>query len=177
MRPDDGIDAVLRRHREAGATVQPGEPVLEVGDLSAVVAVLHLGEDEIAALPRATAAVGGAPVAIRAVRAAAVADAQSRKRPVEIELDAAAGGGREVLVTLALPDPAGCLLVPAALVRADLDGRFVRATDGRTLRVTVVRSGGEGLLAVLPTPDLRAAALAPPDERTTGRPDDRTTLP
>lgn len=158
---------VLRRLREAGAVVQPGEPVLEVGDLSAVVATLHLGEDEIAALPRAVATVGGAAQAIRAVRVADLADAQSRKRVVEIELPRAAGGGREVLVALPLPDPNGAVAVPSTLIRADLDGRFVSTSDGRSLRVTILRTAGEGLVAVLPTPDLLAATLAPADGRTT----------
>jgi hypothetical protein len=158
---------VLRRLREAGAVVQPGEPVLEVGDLSAVVATLHLGEDEIAALPRAVATVAGAAQAIRAVRVADLADAQSRKRAVEIELPGAAGGGREVLVALPLPDPNGAVAVPTALIRADLDGRFVRTSDGRSLRVTILRTVGDGLVAVLPTPDLLAATLIPTDDRTT----------
>lgn len=153
---------VLRRLREAGAVVQPGEPVLEVGDLSAVVATLHLGEDEIAALPRAVATIAGAVHAIRAVRVADLADAQSRKRAVEIELPGAAGGGREVLVALPLADPNGAVAVPSALIRADLDGRFVRTSDGRSLRVTILRTAGDGLVAVLPTPELLAAALVEP---------------
>jgi hypothetical protein len=142
--------------------VQPGEPVLEVGDLSAVVATLHLGEDEIAALPQATAAIAGTVHAIRAVRIAQVADGQSRKRAVEIELPGAAGGGREVVVALPLPDPNGAVTVPNGLIRADLDGRFVRTSDGRSLRVTILRTAGDGLVAVLPTPELLAAALVEP---------------
>jgi hypothetical protein len=153
---------VLRRHREAGAVVLPGETVLEVGDLAAVVVLLHLGEDEIAALPRAVATVGGAAQAIRAVRVADLADAQSRKRLVEVELPGSAGGGREALIVLSLPDPAGALAVPSALIRADLDGRFVRTADGRTLRVTILRQAGDGLVAVLPSAELAAAELIAP---------------
>lgn len=160
---------VLRRHREAGAVVQPGEAVLEIGDLSAVVATLHLGEDELAALPAATVTIGNRQVAIRAVRTAEVADAQSRKRQVDIELDGAAGGGREAAIVLRLPDPAGALAVPAAFIRADLDGRFVRTADGRSLRVTVLRAVGDDLRAVLPSDDLRAATLVGPDDRTPPR--------
>jgi HlyD family secretion protein len=153
---------VLARHREAGAVVQPGEAVLTLGDLSAVVVTLHLAEDEIAALPRAVASVGGATLAITAVRIGELADAQSRKRPVEVELPGAAGGGREALITLALRDPAGALVVPEGHIRAALDGRFVRTSDGRSLRVTVLRTAGDGLLAVLPTPELATAELLPP---------------
>ncbi len=153
---------VLRRHREAGSVVQPGEPILEVGDPTAVVATVHLDEAEIAALAQATATVGGSIFPIQAVRSSALADAQSRKRPVEIELPGAAGGGREVLVTLRLPDPSGALAIPTALIRADLDGRFVRTDDGRSLRVTILRSTGDDLVAVLPDPALLSAALVPP---------------
>lgn len=149
---------VLRRLRETGAVLQPGEAVLEAGDLAGVVVVLHLGEDEIAALPAATASVGGTSLPIVAVRAAQSADPATRKRPVEVELPGAAGGGREALFVLRLPDPAGALLVPEALLRAEPDGRFARTADGRRLRVTVLRAG-EGGVAVLPTPELAAAAL------------------
>lgn len=153
---------VLARHREAGAVVQPGEAVLTLGDLSAVVVTLHLAEDEIAALPRAIASVGGTALPIRAVRIGELADAQSRKRLAEIELPGTAGGGREALITLTLPDPSGALAVPEGHVSAALDGRFVRTSDGRSLRVTVLRTTGDGLLAVLPTPELAAAELLPP---------------
>jgi multidrug efflux pump subunit AcrA (membrane-fusion protein) len=153
---------VLARHREAGAVVPPGEAVLTLGDLAAVVVTLHLAEEEIAALPRAIASVAGATLPIAAVRISELADAQSRKRPVEIELPGAAGGGREALITLTLPDPSGALVVPEGHIRAALDGRFVRTSDGRSLRVTVLRSAGDGLLAVLPTPELATAELLPP---------------
>ena len=153
---------VLRRLREAGAVVLPGEPVLEIGDLSTVVVTLHLAEDEIAVLPAAQVVVGGQPVAVRAVRITEQADALSRKRPVDIELDGSAGGGREALVMLRLPDPSKALAIPSALIRADLDGRFVRTGDGRTLRVTVLRQAGDGMLAVLPDEALAGATLVAP---------------
>jgi len=79
-----------------------------------------------------------------------------------------------VLVALPLPDPNGAVAVPITLIRADLDGRFVRTSDGRSLRVTVLRTAGDGLVAVLPTPELLAAGLVPVDDQTTGRPDGRT---
>ncbi len=153
---------VLRRMHEAGAVVQPGQAVLEIGDLSTVVVTLHLAEDEIAALPAAQVVVAGQPVAVRAVRIADQADALSRKRPVEVELDGAAGGGREALVMLRLPDPAKALAVPATLIRADLDGRFVHTSDGRSLRVTVLRQTSDGMLAVLPDEALAGATLVAP---------------
>jgi len=80
----------------------------------------------------------------------------------EIELPGTAGGGREALITLTLPDPSGALAVPEGHVSAALDGRFVRTSDGRSLRITVLRTTGDGLLAVLPTPELAAAELLPP---------------
>jgi len=150
---------VLRRLREVGAVVQPGEPVLEIGDLSAVVATLHLSEDEITVLANAQVLFGGLPVAVRAIRTTEYADAQSRKRPVDIELPGSVGGGREVLVMLRLPDPSGALIVPAALVRADLDGRFVQASDGRSLAVTILRTLPDGMLAVLPDAALAGSTL------------------
>lgn len=153
---------VLRRHREAGAVVQPGEPVLEAGDPAAVSVLLHLGEDEIAALPAAVATVGGRTWPVLAVRVPEQADALSRKRPVELELSGAAGGGREAVVLLSLPDPLGALAVPAGLLRGGADGSQARTADGRLLRVTVLREAGPGLLAVLPTPELAAAELVAP---------------
>jgi hypothetical protein len=153
---------VLRRLREAGAVVQPGEAVLEAGDPAAVSVLLHLGEDEIAALPEAVATVGGRTWPIAAVRVPEQADALSRKRPVELELPGAAGGGREAVVLLSLPDPLGALAVPARLLRGGPDGSQARTADGRILRVTVLREAGPGLLAVLPTPELAAAELVAP---------------
>lgn len=152
---------VLRRLREAGAVVQPGEAVLEAGDLSTITALLHLDEGEVASLGSAVASVRGVVHPVLAVRPTAQADPLSRKRPVEIELPGAAGGGSEVLLTLRLPDPAGALTVPEAFIRAELDGRFVRCADGRNLRVTVLRAA-DGGLALLPTPELLAAELVRP---------------
>lgn len=152
---------VLRRLRETGAVVQPGEAVLEAGDLSTVTALLHLDEGEVASLGSAVASVRGVVHPVLATRATGLADPLSRKRPVEIELPGAAGGGNEVLLALRLPDPAGALTVPEAFIRAELDGRFVRCTDGRNLRVTVLRAA-DGGLALLPTPDLLAAELVRP---------------
>lgn len=152
---------VLRRLREAGAVVQPGEAVLEAGDLATVTVLLHLDEDEAAGLATAQARVRGALHPVLAVRSAGQADALSRKRPVEVELPGAAGGGNEALFALLLPDPAGAVTVPADFIRAELDGRLVRTRDGRNLRVTVLRAA-EGGLALLPTPELLAAELVRP---------------
>lgn len=152
---------VLRRLREAGAVVQPGEAVLELGDLAAVTVALHLDAAEVGALPAAEASVDGGRLPLLAWRAADTADPVSRKRAVEVDLPGSAGGGREAIIALRLPDPAGALVVPAAFVRADLDGRQVRTRDGRSLRVTVLRADPGGL-AILPTPELLAAELVRP---------------
>ncbi|MDW8373659.1 MAG: HlyD family efflux transporter periplasmic adaptor subunit [Planctomycetota bacterium] len=152
---------VLRRWREAGSLVQPGEPILEVGDLSALVVTVHALPEELPALPTAEATVEGRRFPIQAVRIGLLADAQTRKLPVELELPAAAGCGREAVITLRLPDPLGAVLVPKRAILADLDGRFVTGRDGRRIAVRIVRELGEHC-AVLPSAELLASELLLP---------------
>lgn len=152
---------VVRRWREAGSVVAPGEPILELADVAAVLADLQLSPEELAALPGASVEAGGQRWAPIGWRVRPLADPQTRRLPVELELPGAVGSGREVQVRLALPDPLGAVLVPAAAVLADRDGRFVRTRDGRRLPLTVLRAL-DGALAVLPTPELLAAELTIP---------------
>jgi multidrug efflux pump subunit AcrA (membrane-fusion protein) len=148
---------VLARLHEPGAMLAAGTPVLRLADVSRLVLVARLDEEELGDLRRRAAAApltlrfaGGAtaPAAVR--RIDVQYDAASRKRLVELVVDGAAApeasGGLQAELTLVVPDPSGGLAVPAACVQWRIEQPWVRLADGGERPVQILRRDGERVI-------------------------------
>lgn len=141
---------VVARLQEPGAMVAAGTPVLRLADVSRLLLTLRLDEAELADLRRRAGAgalavrfTGGATAAATLRRVDVQYDVVSRKRLVELVIpgNAApeASGGLAVEVVLAVPDPAGGVTVPAALVQWRIEQPWVRLAEGGERPVVVLR--------------------------------------
>lgn len=149
---------VVERLREPGAMVAPGEPILRLADVSELVVQVRVDEAELAALRKqaemerlAVRFPGKAePVSARIRRVDVTYDPVSRKRLVELAVSGAAApeasGGLAIELELAVPDPSGGVIVPAALVEWRLEQAWLRGSDGKELPIVPLRRTSDGLV-------------------------------
>lgn len=141
---------VLSREVEPGMMVSPGQPLLELADVSTLSIHARLSEAEVRAL-RAI----GAKIPVEFVHANE-SSAQARlhrvdvdhdpvtlKRVVELRLPGSsapeASGGLEVAFRLRVEDPTGSLRIPEPFLEQRLERYFVHLRDGRRLPIVPLR--------------------------------------
>lgn len=145
---------VIKRHVEPGKWVNAGEPVLEVGDYSRLVAPFALSMGEFQALKTAQQS-GGLKVTLpdlqtelpaKLIRVSPAFDDQSRKIHLELELSEglpAHRGGLRVDLSLNIPTRSGAVLVPQSALQQRYEQYWLKRSDGNEIPVVYLgRSKG-----------------------------------
>ncbi len=158
---------VTKRHVEPGQWVNAGEPVVEVGDYSRLVAPFALSVAEYEAL-RAQRELGlkvnlpefQAQLPASLIRISPAFDEQSRKIHFELELSSglpAYRGGIRVDLPLQIPMRSGAVLVPERAVQQRYEQYWMKRPDGSEINVVYLgRSNGSdtGWVRVV-SPDIK----------------------
>ena len=158
---------VIKRHVEPGKWVNAGEPVVEVGDYSHLVAPFALSVTEFQALM--TQQEAGLKVVLpelrtelpaRVIRVSPAFDEMSRKIHLELELFQglpARRGGLRVELALDIPMRTGAVLVPESVLQQRYEQYWLKRSDGSEVSVVYLgRSNGpdEGWVRVA-SPDIK----------------------
>ncbi|MEW8028252.1 MAG: efflux RND transporter periplasmic adaptor subunit [Candidatus Thiodiazotropha sp.] len=158
---------VIERHVEPGKWVNAGEPVVEVGDYSRLVAPFALSVAEYQAL-QARQETGfkvylpelRAELPARIIRISPAFDEQSRKIHLEFELSTglpALRGGLRVDLALDIPTRSGAVLVPERALQQRYEQYWLKRPDGSEVAVVYLgRSNGpdEGWVRVV-SPEIK----------------------
>ncbi|MEW8008678.1 MAG: efflux RND transporter periplasmic adaptor subunit [Candidatus Thiodiazotropha endolucinida] len=144
---------VIARHVEPGKWVSAGEPVVEIGDYSRLVAPFALSVAEYQALQ--TQADVGLKVYLpelkeelpaRIIRISPAFDEQSRKIHLELELSTglpAYRGGLRVDLALDIPMRSGAVLIPERALQQRYEQYWLKRPDGNEIAVVYLgRSNG-----------------------------------
>ena len=164
---------VIERRVEPGQWVNRGQVLAEVGDYDTLLVPFALTAQELAALEEQVSLELSLPELglsrrARVLRQSPAFDAETRKRRVELSLEAPPGEGRGGLraeLRLRLPDRSGAMLVPTSAVSERYEDHWLSRPDGSRVQVVVLGPGPGDTLRVVSSfvdPDQRFLTAPPP---------------
>ncbi len=149
---------IIARSLQPGEWVRPGVSLGQAGDFGTLLVPFALSSDEYAVLKAAGELFlrfpdvpGGPRVAVRLERVSPDFDPETRK--INVDLAVSGGlpemrGGLKAELALALPDPAGVVLVPQAAVLERYEEHWLSRATGENVKVFVLGSGPDNTYRV-----------------------------